>query len=93
MSLNERRLAAVVEALQSGGAKRVIDLGCGEGRLLHALMKKKQFERIVGVDASVRVLEIASERLKLERMTPRQRGRIELLHGALTYRDKRLADG
>lgn len=90
LSLNEQRLAAVVDALVSGGAKRVIDLGCGEGRLLRALLKQKQFERVVGVDASVRALEIAGERLKLDRMPPRQRGRIELLHGALTYRDKRL---
>ncbi len=53
-------------------------------------MKRKQFQKILGVDASVRALEIAAERLHLERMPPRQRERIELLHGALTYRDRRL---
>jgi 3' terminal RNA ribose 2'-O-methyltransferase Hen1 len=60
--------------------------------LLQALLRKKQFTEIVGVDASVRALEIASQRLKLERLAPRQRARIQLLHGSVTYRDARLAD-
>ncbi len=88
--LNDLRLAAVVEVLQAAGAKRVLDLGCGEGRLLRALMKVPQFEAVTGVDVSVLALERAAERLHLERMTPRQRARLQLIQGALTYRDARL---
>lgn len=91
ISLNEQRLGAVVAALKASGAKRVLDLGCGEGRLLQELLKDKSFEEIVGVDVSYRALEIARERLKLDRLPPKQRERIELIQGALTYRDKRLA--
>ena len=88
--LNDLRLAAVVEALKAAGAKRVVDLGCGEGRLLRELMKVPQFEAITGVEVSAPALERAAERLHLERMTPRQRGRLQLIQGALTYRDARL---
>jgi hypothetical protein len=69
----------------------VLDLGCGDGRLLSGLLKDGQFEEIVGVDASVAVLERAARRLSLEEMAPRQRQRIRLLQGALTYGDRRLA--
>jgi len=89
--LNELRLQAVVSALKESGAKRVLDLGCGEGHLLKALLSEKQFDEIVGFDVSYRVLEIAKERLRLERLAPMQRERVKLMHGALTYRDKRLA--
>ncbi|HSX60750.1 MAG TPA: 3' terminal RNA ribose 2'-O-methyltransferase Hen1 [Tahibacter sp.] len=34
MSLNEQRLGAVLAVLRQSGARRVVDLGCGEGRLL-----------------------------------------------------------
>jgi 3' terminal RNA ribose 2'-O-methyltransferase Hen1 len=89
--LNDLRLDAVIQALLASGARRVVDLGCGEGRLLSRLLKEKQFEEIVGVDVSPRALEIAGRRLRLDEMAPRQRDRIKLLQGALTYRDKRLA--
>jgi 3' terminal RNA ribose 2'-O-methyltransferase Hen1 len=89
--LNEQRLMRVVERLREAGARTVLDLGCGSGRLIEALLKEKQFERIVGVDAAARQLEIASDRLRLERMSERQRERVSLLQGALTYRDRRLA--
>lgn len=92
LRLNDLRLAKVIETLAASSARRVIDLGCGEGRLLRELKKLKQFEEIVGLDASVRALEVAARRLKLERLPQRQRDRIRLLHGALTYRDKRLED-
>lgn len=88
--LNEQRLGAVLAALKSSGAKRVLDLGCGEGRLLRDLLKEKSFEEITGVDVSYRALEIAQGRLRLDRLPPMQRNRIRLLHGSLTYRDKRL---
>ena len=49
ISLNEQRLGSVVAALKASEAKRVLDLGCGEGKLLRALLAEKQFEEIVGV--------------------------------------------
>ena len=88
--LNDERLMAVMAALKSSGAMRVLDLGCGEGKLLRRLMKDKQFTEIVGLDVSVRCLEIASARLKLEQLSESQARRIQLIHGSLMYRDKRL---
>lgn len=90
LSLNEQRLGAVVAALRASGAKRVLDLGCGEGSLIRELLKEKQFERIVGMDVSVQSLQRAVRRLGYERMPPLQRERVELIHGSLMYRDKRL---
>jgi 3' terminal RNA ribose 2'-O-methyltransferase Hen1 len=89
LSLHEQRLKAVLEVLQQSGARRVLDLGCGEGRLLRALIKEKQFEEILGVDVSYRSLEIARERM--ERLPPIQKARLTLLQSALTYRDQRLS--
>lgn len=91
LSLNEQRISAVLAALKSCGAKRVVDLGCGEGKLLRALLDDRSFDEIVGLDVSHRTLEIAQERLKLERLPARQRERLRLLQGSLMYRDKRLA--
>jgi 3' terminal RNA ribose 2'-O-methyltransferase Hen1 len=90
LSLNEQRIGAVLAALRASGAARVLDLGCGEGKLLRELLKEKQFQEIVGMDVSIRSLEIASERLKLDRLPERQAGRIRLIHGSLMYRDRRL---
>lgn len=91
LSLNEQRLGTVLATLRQGGAKRVLDLGCGEGRLLQLLLKDSQFEEIVGVDVSHRCLEMAKERLNWDRLPPLRRGRIQLLLGSLCYRDQRLA--
>lgn len=91
ISLNEQRYAEVVAALKASGAKRVIDLGCGDGKLLRELLKEKQFEEIVGMDVAFRSLEIAQDRLRLDDLPPRQKERIRLMHGSLMYRDKRLA--
>ena len=92
LSLNDQRLGAVVAALKGCDARQVVDLGCGEGRLLQALLAEKQFDRIVGMDVSHRALEIAQSRLNLDRLPPMQRERIQLIQGSLMYRDKRLAD-
>ena len=43
ISLADQRMGAVMAALRSSGAKRVLDLGCGEGRLLRELLKEKAF--------------------------------------------------
>ena len=91
LSLNAQRMGSVLAALKATGATQVLDLGCGEGNLLRDLLKEKQFNRIVGMDVSVRSLQRAADRLKLDRMPDLQRQRIELIHGSLIYRDERLA--
>ena len=90
ISLNEQRLTSVVAMVKAAGAKRVLDLGCGEGRLLQRLLAEKGFERVVGLDVSQRTLEMARDRLHLDEMPARQKERLELLQGSLTYRDGRL---
>ena len=91
LRLNEQRHGAVVAALRASGASRVLDLGCGSGKLLRALLAEPSFEKLVGVDISYAALATAHSRLRLDRLAPRQRERIELFQTALTYRDKRLA--
>jgi 3' terminal RNA ribose 2'-O-methyltransferase Hen1 len=90
ISLNEQRLGAVVASLRASGAKRVLDLGCGEGKLIRELLKEKNFEEIVGLDVSIRTLEVAQRRLKMDRLPTLQANRLKLIHGSLMYRDKRL---
>lgn len=90
LSLNAQRMGSVLAALKASGATTVLDLGCGEGNLLRDLLKERQFTRIVGMDVSIRSLERAAEKLRLERLPEMQRQRIELLHGSLIYRDERL---
>jgi 3' terminal RNA ribose 2'-O-methyltransferase Hen1 len=90
LSLHQQRHGTVLSVLQAKGAKRVIDLGCGEGKLVRELLKHRTFDRIVGMDVAHRTLEIAAERLRLEQLPPMVRQRVELFHGSLMYRDKRL---
>jgi 3' terminal RNA ribose 2'-O-methyltransferase Hen1 len=91
VSLNEQRHGTVLAALKGSGARSVLDLGCSEGRFLRRLLDDRQFERIVGMDVSVVALQRAAQRIGYERLPPRQRERIELIHGSLIYRDERLA--
>ncbi|CAL9291402.1 3' terminal RNA ribose 2'-O-methyltransferase Hen1 [Streptomyces sp. SudanB182_2057] len=84
------RREAVLAALDAAGAARVLDLGCGEGQLMQALLKDARFTEIVGVDVSQRALTVASRRLKLDRMGERQAARVKLVQGSLVYTDQRL---
>ena len=89
-SLHDQRLQTVLSVIRDTGAKRVVDLGGGEGKLLKLFLSEKQFDTILGMDVSWRSLEIAKERLRLDELPERQRNRIELIQGSLTYRDQRL---
>ncbi|MFE2165809.1 3' terminal RNA ribose 2'-O-methyltransferase Hen1 [Streptomyces sp. NPDC059447] len=86
-----QRREAILAALRAAGAARVLDLGCGQGQLVQALLKEVSFTEIVGMDVSVRALNLAAKRLRLERMGERQSSRVTLLQGSLAYTDKRLA--
>jgi 3' terminal RNA ribose 2'-O-methyltransferase Hen1 len=80
----------VLSVLRGIGAKRVVDLGCGEGKLLRYLLADPQFESMLGMDVSLRSLEVAQDHLKLEQLPEQQRGRINLVQGSLMYRDQRI---
>ncbi|MEU5512321.1 3' terminal RNA ribose 2'-O-methyltransferase Hen1 [Streptomyces fungicidicus] len=85
-----QRREAILAALRAAGASRVLDLGCGQGQLVQALLRDPSFTEVVGLDVSVRALTIASRRLKLDRMGERQAARVKLLQGSLAYTDRRL---
>lgn len=91
VALNVQRHEAVLGVLDELGARSVLDLGCGPGRLLQRLAETPGLDRITGVDVSSQSLKRAARRLRLERMGERQAERITLVQGALTYTDERFA--
>lgn len=91
ISLNQQRLDAVTVAVIDAGASRVLDLGCGEGRLVQALLKVPQIAHVTGADVSTRVLERAADRIHIDDLSDRQRERVALIQAGLTYRDGRFA--
>jgi len=90
LSLNEQRMLTVTEAVRAVGGGRVVDLGCGEGRLLQRLLREPDISHLVGMDVSIGALERAERRLNLDEMSERRRERIKVIQGALTYTDDRL---
>ncbi|WP_338871052.1 3' terminal RNA ribose 2'-O-methyltransferase Hen1 [Spirosoma sp. SC4-14] len=89
-TLHDKRIKLVAEKIIESGAERVLDLGCGEGKLIKQLIKQKQFSEIAGMDVSYNELVKAKERLHYHEMPPKQKERINLFQGSLTYKDKRL---
>ena len=89
--LVEQRTQAVLTVLRDIGATKVLDLGCGEGRLIGRLLDEPSIRSITGLDVSHRALETARRRLRLDRLPTQQRERVNLLHGSLTYTDRRLS--
>ena len=87
--LHDLRLDAVATLLVERGARRVLDLGCGEGRLIERLLKERSIERVLGVDPSVQVLRRATERLHLDEAGEALRERLSLTLGSLTYGNRR----
>ncbi|MFF3944549.1 3' terminal RNA ribose 2'-O-methyltransferase Hen1 [Streptomyces sp. NPDC001902] len=90
LPLAVQRREAILAELRDAGASRVLDLGCGQGQLVGALLKDVRFTEILGVDVSARALGEAARRLRLDRMGERQSSRVRLVQGSLTYTDARL---
>lgn len=89
-NLNQQRLETVAQTLKDCGAKRVVDLGCGEGNLLKVLIQENAFENIAGMDVSYAALERAKKRLRLDELPTHQKEKVSLMQGSLVYRDDRL---
>ncbi|TIX56694.1 MAG: 3' terminal RNA ribose 2'-O-methyltransferase Hen1 [Mesorhizobium sp.] len=90
--LNDLRMDAVVQAIRATGGTTIADLGCGEGKLLYRLVRERWVHKLFGLDPAVRELEWAAKRLKLNEFGGPPEGRVTLLHGSLTYRDRRWAE-
>ncbi len=90
LSLHDKRLDRVTELVKGLQPDRLVDLGCGGGKLLLRLLRKTKVPDILGIDVDSRSLEIASKRLRLETLPEKQRARVTLAQGALTYRDPRI---
>jgi 3' terminal RNA ribose 2'-O-methyltransferase Hen1 len=86
--LDEQRREWVRERLAKHGARRVVDLGCGEAKLVTFLAKSAAVDHVTGVDVSPQSLAIAQKRV--DKLGPSQRERVALLQGSLLYRDARL---
>ncbi|NJM39443.1 MAG: 3' terminal RNA ribose 2'-O-methyltransferase Hen1 [Anaerolineae bacterium] len=91
VSLHTQRLTAVAATLKQLGARRVLDLGCGEGRLIRELISDRGFEEIVGMDVSYRAIEQAQKRIEDSRIAETMKKRVTLFQGSLMYRDARLS--
>ncbi len=90
IGLHDQRIAAVTAAVAASRARRVLDLGCGSGKLMAELLRSAAIDQVTGLDVSHHALQGAARRLHLDTRSPRELARIELLHGSLTYRDDRL---
>jgi 3' terminal RNA ribose 2'-O-methyltransferase Hen1 len=90
VSLHEQRLQKAYEFIKQSGAATVLDLGCGEGKLMKKLIRDSRFKRIVGMDVSFSELQKAKENLFLDTASPLMRERIALFQGSVTYKDDRM---
>ena len=89
--LHDLRIEAAVEAIVASGARRVLDLGCGEGRLIKKLLPKATITEVVGVDVTLRSLEKVKTRLRWDQMPDKLKAKLKLVHGSITYRDADLS--
>jgi len=89
LRLHDIRLDTVADVLRQRHVKSVLDLGCGEGKLISRLIQERGLDRIVGVDPSVRTLEAAHRKLRLHQAGDAMSERVKLQMGSLTYGDRR----
>jgi small RNA 2'-O-methyltransferase len=86
--LHEERLDTVVQHLLRSGARRVLDLGCGNGELLLRLADYARFEQLVGIDIDEAALAAARRALGLDPSGPT--GRMHVRHGSFLAADAAL---
>ena len=88
LRLHERRLDRVAQVIAESAAKRVLDLGCGDGKLITRLLTVKGLEEIVGVEVSG--IELARADARFAELPDLMKLKLKLLQGSLIYRDARL---
>ncbi|WP_433167698.1 3' terminal RNA ribose 2'-O-methyltransferase Hen1 [Kribbella sp. CA-247076] len=91
VSLAVERRTTVAAVLKELGARRIADLGCGEGALVGELLKDPMIAELFATDVSARALVGAKRRLRYDDLPDRQRERLRFLQSSVTYADHRLA--
>ncbi|MDX1924765.1 MAG: methyltransferase domain-containing protein [Rickettsiaceae bacterium] len=91
INLTQERIEWVSEKIKLLGGQKIVDLGCGEGKLISHLMKDSFFKYITGADVSIHSLSRARKKLNIDNLPSFQKNRVNLMQTALTYRDQRLA--
>lgn len=81
-SLASARRDAVAGLLRESGARTVLDVGCGEGRLLADLAGETGYTRLAGTDVSAGALDAAETRISRWR-------HVEVWQSSLAYADDR----
>jgi 3' terminal RNA ribose 2'-O-methyltransferase Hen1 len=87
-SPHQQRHSRIVGDVADWGARSVIDLGCGEGKLLERLVRIAPDMRVVGIEPSVREIERARKKLSHNpgnTLDPR----VQFIHGSAMYGDER----
>ncbi|TGD96806.1 3' terminal RNA ribose 2'-O-methyltransferase Hen1 [Methylobacterium nonmethylotrophicum] len=92
LRLHERRLDRVAQVIAESGTKggtlRVLDLGCGDGKLIARLIRDPAIAQVVGVEVSS--AELARAARRFETLPEALHRKLALLQGSLIYRDARL---
>ncbi len=102
--LDQLRLEAVRQEVIRCGASSVIDLGCGEGKLLELLLPVREIGKLCGMDVSEEALDKARKRISGSEYSGQDRrysgeereytGQVKrlpkLFQGSLLYQDSRI---
>jgi 3' terminal RNA ribose 2'-O-methyltransferase Hen1 len=86
---HEKRHQKIVDLVRDSGFRKIVDLGCGEGKLLERLLAIPGDIAIVGVEPALRDLDKAKRavsRNPAKQMDPR----VKLRHGSILYADETL---
>ena len=67
-SMNRRVRLAMDECVQSGNQMKILDVGCGSGRLSIALSMQPTTHSVLGIDFSQEMIELAHRRAKEHRI-------------------------
>ncbi|AFM03258.1 3' terminal RNA ribose 2'-O-methyltransferase Hen1 [Bernardetia litoralis DSM 6794] len=91
-NLHQKRLLKAFQLIKNSHSETVLDVGCGEGKLLKLLLKDSQFKKIGGTDVAFSELQRANEKLYLDTASPYIKDKITLFQSSLTYQDERFLD-
>jgi len=89
LNLHQKRLLKAFQLLKNSHSESVLDVGCGEGKLLKLLLKDSQFKKISGTDVAFSELQRANEKLYLDTASPYIKEKISLFQSSVTYQDER----